>query len=135
MTDAPAPPPNISELVDILGVDGALLMIETYGGTELWVPTGVNNSSAKLRESLEEKFGKTKTRDLIRRFGGGKIQVPLCHEWRTALYRHRGLTQAEIARTLNCSAFTVYRRLKRLAADADQMKFQFVPLPNTRGEH
>ena len=122
MSRAPPPPGQISFLVEVLGLDDTLRLIEAYGGTALWVPKGVGNSSAALRDKLEQQFGKPTARELIRGFGGGVIKVPLCPAWRTALYQHRGLSQAEIALKLGCHADTVSRRLKRQAENVKQMK-------------
>lgn len=125
MTAAPPPPRSLSLFVDVLGADDTLRLIETYGGTALWVPKGVGNSSTALREKLEQQFGPKMTRELIRGFGGGYIKVPLCNEWRTLLYRHQGMTHAEIARKLGCHADTVTRRLARGPRDERQSGFQF----------
>lgn len=121
---APPPPKQISFLIEVLGLDDALRLIEAHGGTTLWIPKGVDNSSARLRENFEQRFGKKMTRELIRSFGGGAIKVPLCPDWRTALYEHQGLSQTEIALKLGCHSDTVWRRLKRRRENADQMSFK-----------
>jgi hypothetical protein len=109
----PPPPQNIALFVEVLGLEGTLMLIEKRGGTQFWVPIGLRNSSAKVRDDLEVEFGAATVRALIETFGGGQITVPLCPEWRTALYAARGLSRVEIARRLCCHVKTVERRLKR----------------------
>lgn len=125
MTTAPPPPEHLSLFVEVLGVDDTLRLIEAHGGTRLWVPKGVDNSSVAAREVLEQRFGKPMTKELIIAFGGDFIQVPLCHEWRTLLYRHQGMSMPEIARKLNCHTVTVARRLSRAAGKTNQSTFAF----------
>lgn len=125
MTEAPPPPENLSLYVEVLGLDDTLRLIEARGGTKIWIPKGVGNSSNAAREKLEAEFGKQMARELIRTFGGDFVKVPLCHEWRTALYRHRGMSMAEIARQLNCHEETVSRRLSRRQGNTAQGAWPF----------
>jgi hypothetical protein len=126
VTNQPPPPPEgLSLLIEVLGLDDTLRLIEARGGTKMWVPLGVNNSSAKLRADLEAEFGEAMARALIRGFGGDRISVPLCKEWRTALYASRGMTHAEIARKVGLHADTVWRRLKRGSQSNRQAAFHF----------
>jgi hypothetical protein len=125
MTKPPPPPDNISLFVEVLGLDDTLRLIEAHGGTHLWIPKGVDNSSVQARKSLEQQFGEKMVKELIAGFGGEHLEVPLCHEWRTALHRHQGLSYDDIARKLNCHRHTVRRRLNRLAGIADQHSFRF----------
>jgi hypothetical protein len=113
MTTPPPPPESLALLIEHLGLDDTLRLIEARGGTQIWAPKGVDNSSEPLRAAFIQEFGETMTRALIRGFGGGPLWVPLCPEWRTALYAHRGLTPEAIARKLCCHIDTVRRRLKR----------------------
>lgn len=122
---APPPPPNLSLFVDVLGLDDTLRLIEAYGGTSLWVPKGVDNSSAKLRTRLEEQFDKKMVRELIAGFGGDEVSVPLCGEWRTRLYRERGMTITQIALKLGCHDSTVSRRLKAASSAERQSSWRF----------
>ena len=126
MTTSPPPPPeNIALLIEVLGFDDTLRLIEARGGTKFYIPAGTNNSSDKFRQTLQAEFGEAMTRELIRGFGGGFISVPLCQEWRTALYAHMGMTQSKIALRLGCHADTVSRRLKRRACEDRQSGWAF----------
>jgi hypothetical protein len=125
MTTPPPPPENIALFVEVLGLDDTLLLLEAKGGTRLWVPKGVDNSSMKLKSDLEAEFGVPMVKALIRTFGGGRIEVPLCGEWRTALYASRGLTQEAIARKLGCHYKTVTRRMQRARIENRQTGWAF----------
>ena len=122
---APPPPPQIDWLIEAIGLDDTLRLIEARGGTMFWVPQGVGNCSEKLKNDLEALFGKAMLKALIERFGGGSIKVPLCGEWRTALYASRGLTQAAIALKLGCHSETIGRRLKRAQSENRQTGWAF----------
>ena len=125
MTAPPPPPENIALLVEVLGLDNALRLIEAKGGTRYWVPMALRNSSQELQDEVEAEFGKEMAKALIRGFGGGYIVVPLCHEWRTALYAHRGMPVAKIALKLGCHTETVYRRIGRRREENRQSAWKF----------
>ena len=74
-----------------------------------------------LRETLGEKvFG-----DLVRYFGKSMILVPLARHWRVEIYASQNMTHAQIARKLGCGETMVYRALKKLRAERDQMVLNF----------
>jgi hypothetical protein len=125
MTTPPPPPPNIALFVEVLGLEDTLRLIEARGGTQFWVPTALNNSSQSVRDELEAELGEAIVKILIRLFGGGPITVPLCGEWRTALYFSRGLTRVAIARKLGCHYDTVKRRLIRRDTEDRQSAWRF----------
>lgn len=125
MTPPPSPPHNIALFVEVLGLDDTLRLIEARGGTQFWVPSAVNNSKQSLRDEMEAEFGKPMVKVLIQTFGGGPVTVPLCADWRTALYASRGLGRVAIARKLGCHADTVDRRLKRRATEDRQSSWRF----------
>jgi hypothetical protein len=121
MTVAPLPE-SLDLFVEILGFDDTLRLIEARGGTRFWVPKGIEGSSSALHESFVAEFGEAMTKAMIRGFGGGNITVPLCADWRTDLYRQRGLKIREIALKLGCHQETVRRRLSRAKMDPEDRK-------------
>jgi hypothetical protein len=121
----PRAPAQIEWLIEAIGVDAALLVIEAHGGTQLHIPSGVGSSPPAVRQRFEQRFGKETTKALIRNFGGGVIHVPICAQWRTELYSARNVPHVEIARRLGCTVSTVWRRLNR---DKWQSTFQQLDL-------
>lgn len=116
----PPPPPSLALYVDALGIDNTLRLIEAHGGTTIWIPKGVNNSSAKRRKELEDEFGAAMVKELIALFGGGPIEVPLAKPWRAELYKAQGMTMTEIARKLGLSYRTIKRRHAGDKSNAEQ---------------
>lgn len=108
------PPRSLTWLIEALGVDDTLTLIEKCGGTPVWIPSGVNNSSVKARVDLEAQFGKPMARALIRAFGGVKLTVPIARGWRICLYHAHGMSNTEIALKLVCHYDSVLRRLSRI---------------------
>ena len=124
MSNLPPPPESLALYIEVLGLDDTLRLLERCGGTKLWIPSGVNNSSTRLREKLEEELGKPMTMALIRTFGGSIIKPPMATDWRIVYYAAKGVSAAEIARRLGRHQETVWLRLKR-ARDSRQ---QSLPL-------
>ena len=106
------PPRRLTWLIEVIGLDNTLRLIEARGGSRFWVPKGVDNSSAEARANLEEEFGKPMVRALIRAFGGGPIKVPLAVPWRIQLYHAAGIPVDRIAINLVCSAVTVEKYIQ-----------------------
>jgi hypothetical protein len=100
-------------LIECLGVDDAVRLIEITGGLKIWVPSGLGNSPSALMAQFEADYGPALTRKLIRYYGGGELEVPLAQKWRTEVYHQRGMSIEAIARKLQCSYITVRRRLGR----------------------
>ena len=121
----PPPPANIALFIEVLGLDDTLRLIEAYGGTKIWVPSGIGKTQQATIDALEADLGSASVKALIQTFGGGAITVPLCGEWRTAVYASRGLGRVAIARKLGCHADTVDRRLKRRSAEDRQSAWRF----------
>jgi hypothetical protein len=99
-------------LIECLGVDDTVRLIEISGGLPLSVPSGMRNSPLALREHFNNCYGAVLAYKLVRYFGGSEIKVPLAAKWRTAFYADQGMSPREIARKLNCSYDTVLRRLR-----------------------
>lgn len=106
------PPVEISWLVQILGEDGALRLIEEAGGTRVYV-----SATPDITSSLTMKIGLDGARQmadalLAHKAGGIYIKVPLVRAWRIRLYRARGHSIRDIARALGVHESTVERHLK-----------------------
>ncbi len=103
------PPDELSWLTELLGAEHTLALIETYGGMLLWVPSfDKPGSDPRVRARLEQQIGTSAAKTLIQYFGGSRIRVPLCKEWRARLYSARGMTQDAIAQRLVTDRRTVW---------------------------
>ena len=126
MSRPPPPPPNVRPLVELLGLDGALALIERFGGQKLWVRSNVNNSPGETSWEVAETLGHAAAKALIQRYGGGELVVPLCKDWRTELYLHRGMPPAEVARKLGDHIATIRRRQKRAREGAPPAQLRLI---------
>jgi hypothetical protein len=107
---------ELSNLVELLGADVAMILMETYGGTRLPVPK-VIPADHELRKILSSDDIKR----LITYFAGSSLLVPLARSWRAPIYRRQGLTFREIARKLGCTETAAYRYLAAAKIDERQM--------------
>ena len=111
---------ELPSLRELLGDEGALIVVERLGGTRVFVP-GFITAEHPLRKTLGEKvFG-----DLVRYFGKSMILVPLARQWRVEIYARQNLTHAQIARKIGCGETMVYRALKKMRATANQLALDF----------
>lgn len=70
-------PESIRELVDHIGLEGALVLVKAYGGTVLRVPVG-KRKDGKMYVSLVELLGEQTADVLVRVYGAGIMVVPRC---------------------------------------------------------
>ncbi len=103
-------------LIECLGVDDTVRLIEISGGLPLYVPGNIRNSPVRLLAEFDERYGLALSRKLVAYFGGGVIKVPLAQKWRVEVYHARGMSPEAIARELRCNYVTVLRRLSQLRA-------------------
>jgi hypothetical protein len=102
----PPPTEEVRRIVQIVGAEAALTLVEAYGGTRLFVPkTPTENHIALL--------GDGSAKALSQAWGGEYIKVPLGRAWRVLVYNARGLSYAETARKAGCSEDGVWRILSR----------------------
>lgn len=90
------PPVELAWLVEVIGEEATLLLIENFGGTRVNVPVQPDRPSI-----LAEAVGLETQAKLVARFGGDRLKIPLCRWWRARIYRwQRGMTIQQIARRL-----------------------------------
>ncbi len=102
-------PANLRPYVDVLGVDGAIAFLLTFGGAELYIP-----DEPKGRGALERLNGGARVRELARRKAELQPRVPLGNRWIAQVLRGRGQSVAQIARTLHITDRTVRNYLRPL---------------------
>jgi hypothetical protein len=102
------PPAELAYLTDIIGLDATLRLIETAGGTRIYLARDLNQGS-----KLAIDIGWDAARLLTDAFKGEPLKVPLCRWWRARYYRQvLGLTYAACALRLGCTETTVWRLLR-----------------------
>lgn len=95
----PAAPPaalpeSLREIALHCGLDAALQLVATHGGTEICVPTHARCRSAA---ALVQLIGDAAARALIRSYPGSRLSIPRCAEAKRAL-RDQAIIDAYTAR-------------------------------------
>ncbi len=103
----PRAPAELAYLVDAIGEDATLLLIELRGGTRVYIPRTPDDASP-----LSKDIGIIAARRLSRAWDLDHLKVPLAKRWRAHVYRHRGMSYPEIAQALGVSETTVWRLLQ-----------------------
>lgn len=120
MTGLPPPPAHIETYVDILGVEGTVDFLLTFGGAELALSTD------PARGRLARHVGRERAAQLAAHAGHLPRRVPLAKPWIAQVLRSQGLPVSQIARRLHVSDVAVRGYLKRAtsgprsAPDSDQ---------------
>lgn len=114
--DATDLPPIVQEIADLIGETNALRVVSLYGGRKLLF--------GAIRHDLKAHIGADATRDLVQRFRGVPVSIPLCtahlRNARNAALRERfdTLTKTVSARravnTLATEFLTTERHVWRL---------------------
>lgn len=107
MSALPHPTPQIRPLVQAVGLETALALIEAHGGTRIYLATRPCHNSELVRA-----FGAETVQRLADALGAGQYKVPVAREWRIQVYRARKMTYAQIARAVGCDEKTVHRTLQ-----------------------
>lgn len=97
-TNWPRPPAHIQPYVRILGVQGAIEFLLSFGGAEVYL-----TSSPKRRARLVEMIGSDKAAELSEAIARLKVRVPTAKPWIARCMKVEGLSTAEIARRLHMS--------------------------------
>lgn len=107
----PKVPANIAPYVDVLGVDGAVEFLLTFGGAQLYL-----SQNPQGRSRLEALVGADKARRLALVSEGLPRRIPTAKPWIAAVLRAKGLPVSEIARRLHASDVSVRAWLKKPGA-------------------
>ncbi len=108
MTTLPPPTAECARLVQIMGAEGALALIEWRGGDRFYVPKFFDPES-----EFAATVGADAAKLLIARLGREYVKVPQAREWRIMIYRQQGLSYAQIARKLTCTQDMIWSVLSR----------------------
>jgi len=101
-------PAQIEPYVRVLGVDGAVEFLLSFGGAELYIPR-----NAKGKSMVARKFGMEKAQALAEACEFMPRRVPTAKPWVARQLYKKNLSVAEIARRLHVTDVTVRSYLKR----------------------
>lgn len=97
-----APPTeDVQALVDMVGEDAALRLIEARGGTRIYVADPAPGTE------LAKLVGLDGATAMHERYGRGWVRVPLARPWRVLCYLARGMNRTQTALKAGCSENTV----------------------------
>ena len=117
MTAPRAAPTELAWLVDVIGEDATLRLIEGAGGTRVQIPAKITSDCP-----LAVLVGDDAARKMTCAFGMARIKVPLARgkwpgAWRASVYRARGITIPQIARRMGVVEDTVRVMLQPRATE------------------
>lgn len=102
---------TLAGLIETLGPDATLRVLEAYGGQRLRLPVGLRSGSPLLT-----LLGRRIAETLVAARGGETIAVPLAREFRARMYFSRGWSTRKIAVTLVMKWETVRAMTRGLEA-------------------
>jgi len=106
--ELPKAPAHVDPYVTVLGAEGAMTFLLTFGGAEIYLTTNPKN-----RSMLVQEIGHHKAIELADMIGSGtKVRVPTAKRWLACCMHAQGLKTAEIARRLHMSDTVVRAWIK-----------------------
>lgn len=99
-------PAHLAAYVDVLGIEGALALFLSAGGSQVYLP-----KKSSERTVAAQAIGAENVERLAASFGYGYIKVPLARQWIAEVMRANGDSDNEIARTVRADVATVRRWL------------------------
>jgi len=107
MTAFAPPTQDVAGLVELIGPEAALALMEARGGTRLYV------SEAVAGRTITDIIGIDAAGKLASEYGRDRIKVPLGRVWRILCYRAQGQSYREIALRVGCGEGMVWSVLSR----------------------
>ena len=95
------------ELIELLGAEDFIRLVEAYGGERRYVP------KSETGTEIAGKLGEEVARRLSKRFGGDEISIPLARTFRARHYRAAEMNNREIAKRLGISVNGVEKLFRR----------------------
>ena len=102
----PPPPKAAQRFVDAIGVEAAIDLMLSFGGSEIFLPSKPTN-----RNALERAIGLRNIEKLVASSVEMKTRVPLANKWLAKCLYAQGLSKAAIARKLRITDVRVRRYL------------------------
>lgn len=110
------PPPAVAGLVEAMGIEATLKLLEAFAGERIYVP-----QTAAAGQVIAEAIGLEAATGLSKAYGRGYLKVPMAREWRVLIYQSRGLSYRAIARRTKCTEGNVSRILTDQGATQSQL--------------
>lgn len=107
MTTLPPPTDEIARLVELIGPEAALRLVEARGGARVYV------CDPAAGGAIVDIIGVDATTALHARYGADTIKVPIARPWRVLCYLAMGLSQEQAALKAGCSRNSVQRALDK----------------------
>lgn len=107
MTAFAPPTDDVARLVEIIGPEAAMRLIEARGGTRVYL------SDAGEGRTVSDIVGVDAAAKLNAIYGRDKFKVPLARDWRVLCYRQQGLSYRQMALRVGCSENGVGNILRR----------------------
>lgn len=120
MTALPPPTAEVARLVQIMGAEGALALIEWQAAARYYVPKTVGAD-----HPLAQAVGLPAAQALVSAMGSEYLKVPIGREWRIMVYRARGMSYAQIGKALQISQNKVWSVLNKHELTASQLQLDF----------
>lgn len=111
---------ELASLIELLGEDVTLKLVEAYGGTRRGVPKTMLET-----HELRELVGDAGFALMFQYLSGVELNVPLAKRWRVEVYYKRGLKPKEIARRVGYTESAVYRILNGEKRVSGQLALAF----------
>jgi hypothetical protein len=111
---------EFSALLELLGEDATLKLVEAYGGRRVDVP-----KEFPEKHILRDLLGDSGFALLFQYFGGSFIAVPMARRQRFEIYERRGLRPVEIAKLAACTEAAYYKYRGEKGKVAEQRSFAF----------
>lgn len=71
-------PESIANIVELVGLDGALALVNAFGGLILPVPKGIREEDGNTREKLIEILGEPAALRFMATYGGERLTIARC---------------------------------------------------------
>lgn len=78
MTWMPGLPASVAELVDLIGLDKAMKLVKTLGGTTFPVPKRATSLGELRYNMLADVVGVDAADALVKHYGGDELYIPRC---------------------------------------------------------
>lgn len=88
-------PQAVLELVDVIGYEASIKLVQTFGGLDIHVPVGKLESGNLAR--LNETIGELAAAALMSVYGGARLYIPKCDAALIALRNQRFCQAVEAA--------------------------------------